>query len=129
MTSWDDAKTVAIRRCATCNRESTATDNFCRWCGANHGDDSAFAAGNADSIDRKTTLIKNDERPDKPVSSPMVGALTRIIEVKTGSLKLSRFGALALSALIVVPIWLLIVLLSPIDAYVSARAASSQMIR
>ena len=129
MTSWDDAKTVAIRRCATCNRESTATDNFCRWCGANHGDDSAFEARYADSTDRKTTLMQKDERIEKPVSSPLIGTLTKIIEVKTGSLNLSRFGALALSALIVVPIWLLIILLSPIDAYVSARAASNQMIR
>jgi hypothetical protein len=83
----------------------------------------------ADPSDRKTALVQKDERPDQSVSSPMRAALTRIVEVKTGSLSLSRFGAFALSALIVVPIWLLIVLLSPIDAYVSARAASSQTIR
>jgi hypothetical protein len=82
-----------------------------------------------DPSDRKTALVRKDERLDKSVSSPIRDALTRIVEAKTGSLSLSRFGALALSALIVFPIWLLIVLLSPIDAFVSARAAANQMTR
>jgi hypothetical protein len=47
--------------------------------------------------------------------------------VKTGPLRLNRFGVLMIAVLIAIPMWLLIILLSPLDAYAAAKAASSQM--
>ena len=127
MSSSFQAKTVAIRHCSSCDRESTAQDNFCRWCGTSQGDGPGAMEPEIDDSNNQTTLLGKGECFYESLAGPSLESLTRVVKAKTGPLHLNRFGMLVLSVLIAVPMWLLIVLLSPIDAFLSARAASSQI--
>lgn len=124
--SWGQTELVGGERCRTCNRESAARDNFCRWCGAQQGDDPVAAAG-AEWLAQKTTVLTQNEGTPRSLSSLPLNALTQAVAMKTGSLRLNRVAALAVAVLVAIPMWLLIILLSPFDAYLSARTAWSQM--
>jgi hypothetical protein len=56
----------------------------------------------------------------------MLDVITKSVAVKTAPLRLNRFGARFFAVIVAVPIWLLIVLLSPLDAYTTARVAMSR---
>ena len=62
----------------------------------------------------------------RPVSGPLVSAM--LAGVSTGHARpfYSRFWRKAVFALVSIPVWLLIVLLSPIDAYATAREISKE---
>ena len=124
--SWGQTELVGGERCRTCNRESTARDNFCRWCGAQQSDDQLAGAG-AGWLGQKTTILTQNEGTPRSLSSMPLDSLTQAVTVKTGSLRLNRVVALAIAVLVAIPMWLLIILLSPFDAYLSARNAWVQM--
>lgn len=125
MTSLSQTERVA-GRCENCYRHSAAPDNFCRWCG--------FLQSGARLADpapvwqsSQTTVLAYHEDAHQSLSRLPLDTLSQSVAVKTGALKLNRYGALGIAVLIAIPMWLLIVLLSPFDAYLSAKAAWSQM--
>jgi hypothetical protein len=66
------------------------------------------------------------EDPYRTISGPLVKSATgRLAAKKTGRLK-GRWSRGLILALISIPIWLMIVLLSPFDAYAAARATVKQ---
>lgn len=124
-----DAVTVAVKACVSCNGGLLEFDNFCRWCGTRQFD---LMAGNQPNCAPSTGLSTNGRSPYttsaldqpsallKPVSGPLVSAV--IASVSSGSPdEQSRFVKRAILALISIPIWLIIVLLSPLDAYAAAK--------
>jgi hypothetical protein len=60
------------------------------------------------------------------ISGALVAAVATGISQSKAQLH-SRLAKWLLSALVSIPIWLLIVLLSPFDAYATARAISKQV--
>jgi hypothetical protein len=111
-------------RCRNCKRHSPAPDNFCRWCGFQQSEGPLAAA--EEGLANTTTVLEHTEELPRFSGKPL-HALTKSVAVKTGSLRLNRCGALVIAVLIAIPMWLLIILLSPFDAYVSAKTAWSQM--
>ena len=75
----------------------------------------------------QTTLLRNDTEISQSLSRVVVDTLKLSAAVTTGPLHLNRFGVLAVAVLISIPMWLLIILLSPLHAFVAAKAASAQM--
>jgi len=126
MTSSSQTEEIASNRCHNCNRHSAAPENFCRWCGF-HQREGPVAAGSADWRKHTTTILAHNEEVPRSLSSLPLNTLAQSVAVKTGSLRLNRYAALVIAVLIAIPMWLLIILLSPFDAYVSAKAAWSQM--
>ena len=115
-------ETLALKRCARCTAELEASHNFCRWCGTRQGAGAVTAASSEDQISTKAFCI---DQEFQTFSSLLVKTLTQSIATKATPLTGSRFGARVAGALIAIPIWLLIVLLSPLDAYAAVRAASA----
>jgi hypothetical protein len=124
-----DAITVAVKACASCGGGLLEYDKFCRWCGARQLDFMASdQAGGVPSMNPASKGLSpyTTSALDQPsgllnrVSGPLVSAV--IASVSAGSPeRQSQFVKRAILALISVPIWLIIVLLSPLDAYAAAK--------
>ena len=120
---------VVIKDCYKCNGQLSVPDSFCRWCGTHQGDEeeTLIPVNNTGWRNQKTTPVMMSEEVSKTLSSLPLNALAQCAIAKTGSLRLNRFGVLTVAVLIAIPMWLLIILLSPLDAYASAKAASGRL--
>ena len=120
---------VVMKDCHKCNGQLSVPDSFCRWCGIHQGDDeeTLIPVNNTGWHDQKTKPVTFSEETPKTLSSLPLKLLAQNAVAKTGSLRLNRFGVLAVSVLIAIPMWLLIILLSPLDAYATAKAASGRL--
>src|SRR5215213_11179861 len=131
MIDTDHIDTVAVKLCATCGGGLLERDRFCRWCGSAQQSDTselkektsvraltAPGGDNSTSLYTTSSLRQAGFKPGfyRPVSGPLVSAM--LGGVSTGHAR-PFYGSLlrkAVFALVSIPIWLLIVLLSPIDA-------------
>ncbi len=120
---------VVIKDCRKCNGQLSVPGSFCRWCGIHQGDDedTLIPVNNTGWHDQKTTPVLMNEQMRQSLSSIPLNLLAENAAAKAGSLRLNRFGVLTVAVLIAIPMWLLIILLSPLDAYASAKAASSRL--
>jgi len=122
--SFDQKRTEAVKQCHRCGALLPGNHNFCRSCGTSQ-------LVRQDQTDR---IKANDEREtpksletSQLLSEILVRSLTKSLSIKTAPFRSNRFGTSVVAALTIIPIWLLIILLSPLDAYSAARAASSEL--
>ncbi len=119
-------ETVPLRECHECGYVLLERDRYCRRCGIWQPE--RERAGNT-----LTTLrfAARNTLPSPPVyrsvSGPLVNAVTNGIAARTTAQLQNRVAQSLVVALISLPIWLLIVLLSPLDAWVATRAATTQL--
>lgn len=120
---------VVIKDCRMCNGQLSVPDSFCRWCGTHQGDDedTLIPISNTGWRDQKTKPVIMNEKALKSLSTLSLDMLAQNATAKTSSLRLNRFGVFTVAVLIAIPMWLLIILLSPLNAYASAKAASSRL--
>ena len=125
-TNEQDARTVAMKACRDCSRQLLESDRFCRWCGQSQpspGNIPGPSVELAVAAKYSTSLLEDPRRNlYHRVSGPLVSAA--VAGVSRGDLsELSSGGWMRrmILALIAVPIWLMIVLLSPLDAYAAAK--------
>ena len=133
-----DARTVAIKACSECNSGLLDRDKFCRWCGVRQPGFESSAINRSETAMNEglislplgaTVAITAGQRGDvyRRVSGPLVNA------VVSGALPApspeihSAFLNRVVLALISVPIWLIIVLLSPLDAYAAVKNLARQV--
>ena len=122
-------KTQAVKQCFSCAAPLPATDNFCRCCGTSQ-QSGAVSTPAKHWTERKTRLVshvKGVGESTQTLSGLLVSSLTQIVAVKTMPLRYGRLGSRVIAGVVAIPIWLLIILLSPLDAYTAAKAASSQL--
>ncbi|HVF92218.1 MAG TPA: hypothetical protein VNH22_19285 [Blastocatellia bacterium] len=146
MIGTDHIDTVAVKLCAACGGGLLERDRFCRWCGIPQQSDTSEL--NEKTSERPLTAPRSDNSTSlyttsslqqvkfrqirrrqagfrsgfyRPVSGPLVNAM--LAGVSTGHARplYSRLVRKTVFALVSIPIWLLIVLLSPIDACAAAR--------
>lgn len=135
----EEARTVAVKACASCASGLLERDKFCRRCGVRQpGQESSgldpaqgtpAGAGASSSPLCATVAIGNGARSGvyHRISGPLVSA------VVTGALPApspenqSPFVKRMILALISIPIWLIIVLLSPLDAYAAVKNLARQV--
>ncbi|HEX8090113.1 MAG TPA: hypothetical protein VF762_14730 [Blastocatellia bacterium] len=126
-----EARTIAVKACALCSGGLLEYDRFCRWCGVRQPDrmkasGKACAEHLTDSINLSPYITSALERADakaglyRRVSGPLVNAVVAGVSANTPQ-ACSRFGKRAILALISIPVWLIIILLSPLDAYAAAK--------
>jgi len=120
-------KTVAIKLCHRCGSGLLEFDRFCRRCGIHQRDEHTLAIMPEPSA-YKTSMLATCTEGDvyRRVSAPLVnlvvsGALAGH-SIETKSVVLKR----VILALISIPVWLMIVLLSPLDAYAAVRNLARQ---
>jgi hypothetical protein len=126
-----EAKTIAVKACALCSGGLLEYDRFCRWCGVRQPgrmsvSGEAGAEHLTDSMNLSPYTTSALERADsnaglyRRVSGPLVSAVVASVSANSPQV-CGRFMKRAILALISVPIWMIIVLLSPLDAYAAAK--------
>ena len=140
MNEFNDTDTVAIKPCVACHGGMIETDKYCRWCGA-----CQQPAGRAPAtmIDRGAMVASHTVRSfstrgiesngaaglSRSVSGPLVSAIMAGVTTSSQTLRLSRGIRRAVVGLVALPVWLIVVLLSPVDAYVALKGVSSELYR
>ena len=130
-------KTATVKGCVSCSGGILDSDKFCRWCGASQN---AMSASGAISVERTAIvsgvpwsyMTKAIEPLDTTnnfhrVSGPLVSAVVATIATGPASQARESFSARAIAALLSFPLWLIIVLLSPLDAYAAAKNLSRSL--
>ena len=124
MTTSRLAATTAIRHCHLCLVEVPACDNYCRRCGTHQ---QRRPTGPAKWQEDETKRVLEIEATYQSLSSPVVNLLAQMVKARTSVLRGNSTGTRMVTALAALPIWLLIILLSPLDAYAAAKAVSKQL--
>jgi len=138
MTGIGQKETVDLRLCYACEAELRESDRFCRRCGVRQSGHIAPEITKDDLSDSLTVFAAGLQTPSHATSSlsqeilhrPVSGPLAKAVAAGASSGPLAFFySPLAqkmIMALITFPIWLIIVLLSPLDAYATAKSVSGR---
>jgi len=118
-------ETRDLRLCDVCRAEPYERDKYCRRCGARlDASGEAQSVGAASSLSRATSSFPQDNYT--LISGRLLAAAVSGISLHVAPLH-SRFFKWLISALLSIPIWLIIMLLSPFDAYATAKTISKQI--
>ncbi len=132
----DQGETVDLKLCHACASEVRPRDCYCRRCGASQSlplssataplTEPELGAGAASYVTAPLAAPVAENDVYHSVSGSFVKAITAGLS-STASARLDdRYARRAMLALISIPIWLMIVLLSPLDAYATARMVVRQ---
>ena len=142
MNMEDANRTNEIKIYSSCGVDLLERDNYCRRCGVRQPKTGDTLAGDVTtgavtvsgstannlinhlSVASTSTLSETDTY--YKVSGPLIEAVALGISAHAHSKFHSNLVRRSLSALISIPIWLMIILLSPFDAYFAAKHISSQ---
>jgi hypothetical protein len=119
----EQTPTVDLRLCRVCLAELRDHDKFCRHCGARQTGAITSPPANTAQSAYATSRLQADTF--NSVSASLLNAIAAGAQAGTAQLDSRRLRR-AVSALIAIPLWLMIVLLSPIDAYATAKAIAGQ---
>jgi ribosomal protein L40E len=140
MFEQEQAETTGLTLCRACGAEQLVRDKFCRRCGVNQnraGDQvvsvspgvfqsvspsisyDVMASGDRSGCD--TGALSGSGTLRRSYSGPLVGIVSQKLSEETSSFRANRWVMLLISMMVAVPVWLMIVLLSPLDAYVAAK--------
>ena len=135
MSTPDMVATIPVKACTACSGGLLDSDKFCRWCGTPQTLSLSPAALRQDrassaSLSLYTTSALNrasgDVRSYRKISGPLLHALTAGMSRDRSTEPMGRVVRAVVQALVSIPIWLMIVLLSPVDAYVAAKSISRE---
>jgi len=134
MTQTDDIRTAAIKACESCAAGILDRDMFCRWCGSLQV---ATTANLSVAVDSRPIALREQSRylttelgqltstnSLHRVSGPLLSAVVATLSTGPASKPRRSLFSTAVAALLSFPLWLMIVLLSPLDAYAAAKNLS-----
>ncbi len=116
-------ETVSLRQCYACSAELHDHDKFCRRCGVRQDKSYVTSPTQAHLAECETRPLQSDE-VYQSFSGRLIQIVAQSLPANGGVLGGSRMLRRLVCTLIAFPIWMLIVMLSPLDAYSAARAAS-----
>jgi hypothetical protein len=132
-----EARTVAVKACPDCAAGLLDRDKFCRWCGAlqpgSEKCETNYKAAPTEPCETvavpATAGLMSNIRGDvyRKISGPLVSAVVTGALPSTLPDHQSPFVQRITLALISIPIWLMIVLLSPLDAYAAVKNLARQV--
>jgi hypothetical protein len=111
--------TVDLRLCQACSAEMRNQDRFCRRCGVRQTGEISPPQENTARPACDTSRLQADAF--RSLSASLLTAVAEGAQAGTARLN-SSCARSAVSFLILIPLWLMIVLLSPFDAYATAKA-------
>ncbi len=130
------AMTLDLKICRACGIKLLSTNRFCRLCGARQGYWGMFAERNggiSNLIPNTRILAPQNEINASSLSgyrsisgSVLNSLVTSELTNATSRIK-SRAAKRAVAAAMAIPLWLMIVLLSPLDALEASRQVSKQV--
>ena len=120
-------ETIAIKQCPTCAGELLARDRFCRHCGVNQNDSCVTAALTSDLTGYETKPLIENKATYQSLSGTLINIVAQGLSAKSLSYCASRGLRRLIAVIATIPIWLLIVLLAPVEAYSAARTITRQL--
>src|SRR5262245_39752497 len=138
MFEQETAETTDFGKCQACGAAQRERDKFCRRCGVSQslrfeqlncmtGAVADSVVGSADRSGRDTALLTSGGTLRRSYSGKLVGKVTNELSEYTSLFRANRWAMLLISLLVAAPLWLMIVLLSPLDAYVAAKDLAKQV--
>jgi hypothetical protein len=135
MNESDQTTTVATAPCRSCGIGLIEGSRFCRSCGAAQihslpGNPRTIAL--FDSIEPEppghyATTRLSQQKLYHPVSGPLVNAVVAGVPANIPRTPAGGLSKRILLALMALPIWVMIILLSPLDAYASAKIIGNRI--
>lgn len=120
-------ETVAMKQCHSCGAELIERDKFCRRCGVSQQLQLSPLTDLHRQAESETKLFSDNGGMHQSFSGSLVTAMTTGMSQRTTTLHKSRWAMPLIGALVAVPLWLMIVLLSPLEAYGAAKAIARQV--
>lgn len=124
--------TVAIKPCRNCGAGLFEESKFCRSCGAPQtrtlpsSPETILAGRDSVCVHNSTTRL-TQQKLYHPVSGPLVSAVVAGVPPNIPRSPANSLSKRILLTLMAIPIWVMIILMSPLDAYASARIIGSRI--
>ena len=118
-------ETIGLTQCHTCRAELLDGDKFCRRCGLNQSLCTApltVVDGNSGRFKYETRPLRGGANRGGSISGALVNFVTQSVSERTSCCGANRWMMRLVGALVMAPLWVMIVLLAPLDAYVAAKA-------
>jgi len=124
MFAQEMTETVGLTQCHTCGAELLERDKFCRRCGVDQrlGAAPTVVAGRGGRFEYETRPLPVGANRGGSFSGTLVNFVTQSVSERTSGCGANRWAMRLVGALVVAPLWVMIVLLAPLDAYVAAKA-------
>ena len=131
----DQTTTVAIKPCRSCGVGLIEESKFCRSCGAAQTHTLFMSSSTIVSVgyswpeplQQYATTRVSQQKLYHPVSGPLVSAVSVGVPTSVSGSRRGSVSKRMLLALMAIPIWLMIILLSPLDAYASAKIIGNRI--
>jgi hypothetical protein len=125
----DQIDTIRLITCVNCKASLCQSHKFCRWCGVRQVQEPAVERRDSDSLASfHSEFTFRDKRPKAgryhTLSDQLVTAMVESLSASLTSQVRSRTAKVIIQVLISMPIWLIIILLSPLDAYSAVKNLS-----
>ena len=129
MDNSDDTTTVEIKPCRSCGAGLLDESRFCRSCGVATSDSLQLESQTNARAEpfRYTTNPLSRKELYHPVSGPLVSAVVSGVPASANQSTSGPLSKRILLALMALPIWIMIILLSPLDAYQSAKIIGNRI--
>ncbi len=138
------SESVTYQACGACGHTLLAGDKFCRRCGANQSEQANSPTRGVQSDRLALIEVVDNEREQlaplyataplaqmsdtpsryRPVSGSLVNALVNGMADAPAARACGPLMRRAIFTLSMLPIWLIIIFLSPLDAYLAARSVA-----
>lgn len=119
---------IAEKHCHTCATALLKRDRFCRHCGVRQLDVNTAETYVACLSECETKPLSDRTEELHSYSGQLIKLVTQGLSPRTAAQTRNRSLRWLVCTLITLPIWMLIVLLSPLDAYTAAKTAADNMI-
>ena len=124
MLLMEEIETTALNQCHGCGAELLSHDKFCRRCGIRRPNSYATSTDLSGARNCETQPLQSGEQPCQSFSGQLIRVVAQTMSTRTATRNHSRGLQRLICTLITIPIWMLIVMLSPLDAIVAAKAAA-----
>ena len=127
LTDQQPTEVIVMQECSACATGLLNHDKFCRRCGVRQPEVNTGRTDPNRFWARETQLLTDRTQGLETYSAQLIRIVTQSVSTKVSKQKASRGFRRLICTLITLPIWMLIVLLSPLDAYTAAKAAAGNM--
>lgn len=111
-------------QCHACTTGVLKRDKFCRRCGARQLNRYSTAEELTYLSESETKPLSDQTGEFQTYSDQLLKVVTTSLAAKTATTNTNRNVQRLVCTLIALPLWMLIVMLSPLDAYVAAKTAA-----